>query len=113
MQRIFQLVVLAVLAVEALVLGQGPEVKKVLADVRAALGGDANLDAVKTVALEGRLTRSMGGRTMTNDFEMAFELPDKYVKKDVMAVRGSSAITRTRGRITSSPAFRPSPTLLS
>jgi hypothetical protein len=97
MQRTFQFVLLAVLAVEALVLGQGPEVKKVLADVRAALGGDANLDAVKTVALEGRLTRSLGGRSMTNDFEMAFELPDKYVKKDVMAVRGSLAITRTTG----------------
>jgi hypothetical protein len=97
MKRTFQFVVLAVLAVEALVLGQGPEVKKVLADVRAALGGDASLEAVKTLAVEGRLTRSMGGRSMTNEFEMAFELPDKYVKKDVMAVMGSSTMTRTTG----------------
>lgn len=97
MKRTFQFVLLAVLAAEALIVGQGPEVKKVLADVRAALGGDANLEAVRSVAVEGRLTRSMGGRSMTNDFEMAFELPDKYVKKDAMAVMGSTTIARTTG----------------
>ncbi|HEX7780586.1 MAG TPA: hypothetical protein VF424_15160 [Vicinamibacterales bacterium] len=97
MKRACHCVLLAVLAAEALIVGQGPEVKKVLADVRAALGGDANLEGVKSVAVEGRLTRSMGGRSMTNDFEMAFELPDKYVKKDVMAVMGSTTIARTTG----------------
>lgn len=97
MKRTFQFVLLCVLAAEALIVGQGPEVKRVLADVRAALGGDANLEAVKSVAVEGRMTRSMGGRSMTNDFEFAFELPDKFVKKDAMAVMGSSTISRTTG----------------
>jgi hypothetical protein len=97
MRRTFQFVLLTVLGTEALILGQGSEVKKVLADVRAALGGESNLESVKSLAVEGRLTRSMGGRSMTNDFEMAFELPDKYVKKDVMAIVGSSTISRTTG----------------
>ena len=44
MKRACHCVLLAVLAAEALIVGQGPEVKKVLADVRAALGGDANLE---------------------------------------------------------------------
>ena len=85
MKRAFQFVILTVLAAEALVLGQGPTSMKVLADVRAALGGDDKLDAVKSVAVEGRLTRSVGGQSLANDFEMSIELPDKFVKKEVVA----------------------------
>ena len=97
MKRAFQFVILTVLAAEALVLGQGADAMKVLADVRAALGGDVKLDAVKSVAVEGRLTRSVGGQSLANDFEMSFELPDKFVKKEVVAVMGTSTITRTTG----------------
>ncbi len=97
MKRTFQFLLVTVLAAEALVLGQGPDAMKVLADVRTALGGEARLEAVKSVTVEGRLTRSSGGNSQTNDFEMAFELPDKFVKKEVLAVMGTSTITRTTG----------------
>jgi hypothetical protein len=97
MRRTFQFLLLTMLAAEALVLGQGPDAAKVLADVRAALGGDARLEAVKSVAVEGRLTKTIGGQTLTNDFEMAFELPDKFVKKEVIAVMAQTSITRTTG----------------
>jgi hypothetical protein len=97
MTRTFQFLLLTVLAAQALVIGQGPDAAKVLADVRAALGGDDKLDAVKSVAVEGRLTKTTGGQTLTNDFEMAFELPDKFVKKEVIAVMGQMSITRTTG----------------
>jgi hypothetical protein len=86
-----------VLAAEALVVGQGPDAMKLLADVRAALGGEEKLAAVKSVAVEGRMTRSSGAQSQVNDFEMAIELPDKFVKKEVIAVIGSSALTRTTG----------------
>jgi hypothetical protein len=97
MRRTFQSLLLTMLAAEALVLGQGPDAAKVLADVRAALGGDDKLETVKSVAVEGRLTKTTGGQTLTNDFEMAFELPDKFVKKEVIAVMGQMSITRTTG----------------
>ncbi|HYN10381.1 MAG TPA: hypothetical protein VES67_23540 [Vicinamibacterales bacterium] len=97
MTRTFQFLLLTVLAAQALVIGQGPDAAKVLADVRAALGGDAKLEAVKSVAVEGRLTKTTGGQTLTNDFEMAFELPDRFVKKEVIAVLGQTSITRTTG----------------
>jgi len=97
MKRVFHFLLVTVLAAEALVLGQGADASKVLADVRAALGGAARLAEVKTVAVEGRLTRSIGGQATANDFEMALELPDKYVKREVVAMMGPSTITRTTG----------------
>jgi hypothetical protein len=97
MKRIFQFVIVTVLAAEALVLGQGPDAMKLLADVRAALGGEEKLAAVKSVAVEGRLTKSSGGQSSVNDFEMAIELPDKFVKKEVIGVIGASTLTRTTG----------------
>lgn len=97
MKRIFQFVIVTVLAAQALVVGQGPDAMKLLADVRAALGGEEKLAAVKSVAVEGRLTKSSGGQSSVNDFEMAIELPDKFVKKEVIAVIGSSTLTRTTG----------------
>jgi hypothetical protein len=97
MRRAFHSLLLIVLAAPALVLGQGPDAARVLADVRAALGGDARLDAVKSVAVEGRVTKTAGGQTLSNDFEMAFELPDKFVKKEVIAMMGQTSITRTTG----------------
>ena len=51
---------------------------------------------MKSVAVEGRLTKTTGGQTLTNDFERAFELPDKFVKKEVIA-SGQMSITRTTG----------------
>ena len=97
MKRAFHFVLVTVLAAEALVIGQGQDAAKVLADVRAALGGNDKLAAVTGMSIEGRSTRSMGDRTTTNDFEMAIELPDKYVKKEVIAVLGTSNVTRTTG----------------
>jgi hypothetical protein len=71
--------------------------KRVLADVRAALGGEEKLAAVKSIAAEGRSTKSSGGQSQANDFEMSIELPDKFVKKEVIGVMGSSTLTRTTG----------------
>jgi hypothetical protein len=98
MKRVLQFVIVAALAAESLVLGQGADAAKVLAEVRQALGGDAKLAAVKTLAANGRSTRVNGDQSAPpTDFEVAIELPDKYVRKDVIAVLGSSTISRTSG----------------
>ena len=81
----------------ALIAGQTPDVNKILTDARDALGGDKKVAAVKTVTASGRSTRVTGNGSTPNDFEMAMELPDKYVKKDTLAMIAGSAIARTSG----------------
>src|SRR5262245_39858847 len=98
MRRTLQAVFLSLLAVEVLVAGQGADAKKVLSDLRAALGGEDKLNAVKTVAVEGRVTRSRpDGTSSASDFELAFELPDKFMKSDVFANLGGTDLKRRSG----------------
>jgi hypothetical protein len=98
MKRVFHFVVIAALAAEALVLGQGTDVNKVLADVREALGGEKKLAAVTSLTVSGRSTRVTGDSSAApTDFEMAMLLPDKYMKKEVVAVMGTNTLSRTSG----------------
>jgi hypothetical protein len=98
MKRAFEFVLVGVLAAEALAIGQGGDVARVLADVRNALGGEAKLSGVKTLAVTGQTVRVTGETSSPPvDFEFAMELPDKFVKKEVLAVIGGSTIARTTG----------------
>jgi hypothetical protein len=54
---------------------------QVLADTRKAMGGD-KLAAVTTVVATGRTRRVRGDNLVPIEFEIAIELPDKYVRKD-------------------------------
>lgn len=53
----------------------------VLADARKALGGD-KLAAIKTLVASGRTRRVRGNNLVPIEFEIAIELPDKYVRVD-------------------------------
>ena len=76
---------------------QGGDVGKLMADVREALGG-TRLDGVKTMAVEGRSLRTnQAGNTVESEFEMAMELPDKFMRKDVLAALGNMSVYRTSG----------------
>jgi hypothetical protein len=53
---------------------------------------------VKTLAVTGRSARVNGESTApATDFEIAMELPDKYMKKEVVATIGTNTIARTTG----------------
>lgn len=98
MKRTVHAVVLAVAAVEVLVVGQNADATKILSDVRAALGGEDKVAAVRTLSIEGQSTKaSPDGTSATTDFQMAIELPDKFMKKDVMGSMGGAPITRRSG----------------
>jgi hypothetical protein len=98
MKRVFHFIVIAALAAEALVLGQGADASRILADVREALGGDKKLSAVTSLTVSGRSTRVTGETSSPpTDFEMAMLLPDKYMKKEVVAVLGPNTLSRTSG----------------
>jgi hypothetical protein len=51
---------------------------EVLAEVRKALGGDAKIDALKTVSFEGTYRRVQGEQDLTGDLELYFAAPDKF-----------------------------------
>lgn len=97
MKRTVQAVFLSLLAVQVLVVGQGDEARRVLSQVRAALGGEEKVAAVKTVAAEGQLTRTTAdGSSVASTFELAFDLPAKFVKKEEFAnMNGTSLYRRT------------------
>jgi hypothetical protein len=54
---------------------------QVLAETRKAMGGD-KLSAVTSVLATGRTRRVRGDNLVPIEFEIAIELPDKYVRKD-------------------------------
>lgn len=54
----------------------------VMADARAALGGDTRIAAVKTFIATGRTRQIRGDNLIPIEFEIQAELPDKYARRD-------------------------------
>ena len=100
-KRILHLVFLAFFLIQAAVGGQGSEVRRILSEIRSALGGDQSLAAVKTLSMEGQTTRTTStGESIAQEFEIAIDLDPrapKYVKKDVVANMGGNVISRRSG----------------
>ena len=98
MKRSVPIAVAMVLAAALVAPAQVGDVNKILADARAALGGDKKLDAVKTLAMTGRTLRTApSGLTMEGDFEATIALPDKFVRRDMVANLGNMSIYRMSG----------------
>ncbi len=69
--------------------GPAPEATKVLAATREALGGDQKLAAVKSFVATGRTRKVSGNSLVPIEFEIACELPDKYVRRDEIPAQES------------------------
>ena len=61
----------------------------VLAAAREALGGEKRLSAVKNFVATGRTRQVRGDNLVPIEFEIAVELPDKYVRKDEIPAQES------------------------
>ena len=61
----------------------------VLAATRQALGGEPKLAAVKTVLATGRTRQVRGENLVPIEFEIAMELPERYVRKDEIPAQES------------------------
>ena len=96
MRKLFRLFGVALL-VEVALSAQGQDASKILSASREALGGDTKLAAVKTLIATGRSSRVTQNGSVANDFELALELPDRFFKKDTVAMINGSAITHTSG----------------
>ncbi len=98
MKRMLCRLALVMFAIGVPVAGQAQDVNKVLADARAALGGEKKLSSLKTLTATGQSVSVRDNKSSApTDVEMALEMPDKFMKKDVMMVVNTSAITRTSG----------------
>src|SRR5213596_1307183 len=64
-----------------------------LAATRTALGGEKKLAAVKTIVATGRTRQVRGNNLVPIEFEIAMELPDKYVRKDEIPAQESDPTT--------------------
>jgi hypothetical protein len=69
--------------------GQNTDPTKILAAAREALGGDQKLAAVKTFVATGRTRQVRGNNLVPIEFEIACELPDKYVRRDEIPAQES------------------------
>jgi hypothetical protein len=76
------LVAAALGASTLLAFGQTPDATQVLAAARAALGGEKNLNAIKTFVANGRTRQLRGNNLVPIEFEINCELPDRFVRKD-------------------------------
>ena len=90
---------LSVARSQVLVVGQGADAKQSVAELRAALGGEEKLAAPsRRSPSRVRSARSSTGRhVVPSDFELAFELPDKYMKTEVFANLGGMQLKRRVG----------------
>jgi hypothetical protein len=68
---------------------QGADATAVLAAARQALGGEQKLAAIKTFVATGRTRQIRGNSLVPIEFEIACELPDKYVRRDEIPAQES------------------------
>jgi hypothetical protein len=88
--RAFLIPLIAVVTVAPLVAqSTTPDPSPILAAAREALGGEKRLTAVKTLVATGRTRQVRGDNLVPIEFEIAVELPDKYVRKDEIPAQGS------------------------
>jgi len=64
-----------------------------LAATRTALGGEKKLASVKSIVATGRTRQVRGENLVPIEFEIAMELPDKYVRKDEIPAQESQPTT--------------------
>lgn len=90
---VFHVVVVLCLAAGALAVAQAPSpapaAPPALAAAREALGGEKKLAAVKTFTASGRTRQVRGNNLVPIEFEIACELPDKYVRRDEIPAQES------------------------
>jgi hypothetical protein len=72
---------------------QTKDAPSLLAAARQALGGEKALTAVKAFVATGRTRQIRGQNLVPIEFEIACELPDKYVRKDEVPAQESEPTT--------------------
>ena len=70
---------------------------ELLAQARAALGGESKLAKVQGLSASGTYQREMGDRQVTGEITIDLQLPDKMVRTDSMSPMGDATIVVLQG----------------
>jgi hypothetical protein len=68
-----------------------------LAQARAALGGESNLSKVQALSASGAYQREVGDRQMTGELTLELQLPDKMLRTESMNPMGDATIVVEQG----------------
>jgi hypothetical protein len=99
MQRLIVSLISLGMMVGSLIAGAEGDTKAValLAQARAALGGQGKLAKVQGLSAAGTLAREMGDRQVTGELTIDLQLPDKMVRTDSMSPMGDATIVMLNG----------------
>ena len=71
--------------------------EQLLAQARAALGGDTNLNRVHGLTATGTFQREMGDRQLSGEITIDLQLPDKMLRTESMRPMGDATIEMLQG----------------
>jgi len=71
--------------------------EQLLAQARAALGGDKNLNQVQGLTATGTFQREMGDRRLSGEITIDLQLPDKMLRTESMRPMGDATIEMLQG----------------
>jgi hypothetical protein len=84
---------------------------ELLAQARAALGGESRLATVEGLSCAGTAQRAIGDRQMAGDVTIDLQLPDKYVRSDSISPMGDAALVVTEQGVNGDQVVRRSRTV--
>ena len=83
---------LIVTAVAATATGADKKADELIAQARAAIGGDKSVAKVQGLSFVGTVSRAMGDRTVGGELRLDLQLPDKMLRTDSISPMGDSVI---------------------
>jgi len=84
--------ILMVAAVAASATGADKKADDLIAQARAAIGGEKNVARVQGLSMVGTISRAMGDRTIGGELTVDMQLPDKMLRTDSISPMGDSVI---------------------
>ena len=84
---------------------------ELLAQARAAIGGDSKLAKVQALSCTGTLQRAMGDRQIGGEMTIDLQLPDKFLRTDSVSMMGDSVLLVTEQGVNGEKVLRSSRTL--
>ena len=73
------------------------KVEQLLAQARAALGGEKNLNKVKGLTASGTYQRTLPDRQLSGDVSIDLQLPDKILRTESMSLMGDFVVVTEQG----------------
>lgn len=84
---------------------------ELLAQARAAIGGENKVAKVQALECTGTLQRTMGDRQIGGDVTLDIQLPDKFLRTDSISPMGDAALIVTEQGVNGDKVLRNSKTL--